>query len=286
MVRHPSELFIKFVMTLPNQNATTDSWVAGYIGQLGFPEPELAYMGWLRAQMAPKLPDPFFPTNKFDPASVKFLKEEKIYGLHHPDVVTQECFKILTDFRARPMIEDFLLGRMDPKEVARKVNARLSAFFLAEVIETYGHYFWNCTLLKVDEWSYMLREVDHRRQHTLSILQVGPAMALHKHGFSQQIESKTILKEMQESVYFDFRDWKAQPRSTKKTRALSVLARAAIGIDERLAQADSALKESLAAFERFRMKQSEHQVKSITELAPEGNFTGSGAKLIEAKVAK
>jgi hypothetical protein len=277
MVRHPSELFVKFLIT----KGYNQQQAVQYVEQLGFPRPDPLYLVWLCQNI--QIPKDFQPTNRFHPESVAFLKQEKIYGLHNPDKTVRECFQILTNFKARTIIEDMLLGRIEPKEVARKVNARLNEFFTTDTIEAYARYFWDCTLLKVDDWAVMLKELDHQREHAMAILNVGPAMALHKHGFQQAIDSKTILQEMQEAIYFDFRDWKAQPRSTERTVAMTRLARSAVSLDERLSEADSALKESLKAFEQFRMRQSENQVKGIQEIAPEGNYTGSGAKLLEPK---
>lgn len=282
MIRHPSELFIKFLMCRPDPGSDNDNWVINYVEQLGFPAPDRNYLAYLRHNLMAVKPHDFAPANRYHLDTTRFLKEQKIYGLFNPDKTCLDSFQILTNLKARPIIEDMLLGRLEPKEVAKKVNSRLSTFFTGEVIEAYARYFWDCSLLKVDDWAVMLKAVDYRREHTLAILNVGPAMALHKHGFQQAIDSKTILQEMQETLYFDFRDWKAQPRSEERTVALTRLARSAVYIDERLSEADSALKESLKAFEQFRMKQAEATVRGIKEIAPDGNFSNSGAKLLEA----
>lgn len=282
MTRHPSESYIKYLISLPREEARSDGWVTLFVEQLGFPKPVPDYLDWLRRDITPKIPADFQPTNKYHAPSVTFLKSEKIYGLYNPDQATQSCFTLLSNARARPIVEDLLLGRLDTKEVAKKVNARLSEFFTADVIDSYAHYFWNVSILKVDDWAILLKDVDFYREHTLAITRVGPAMALHKNGFQQHIDSKTVLSEMRDAVHFDFLEWKMQPRSINKTKAMAALAKAAIGLDERLSEADSALKESLAAFERFRMKQSEEGVIDIKEIAPQGNYTGSGAKLLES----
>jgi hypothetical protein len=86
---------------------------------------------------------------------------------------------------------------------------------------------------------------------------------------------------MLETLYFDFRDWKTQPRSEERTKALALLAKSATIIDERLSQADTAMRDSLKAFEQFRMQHAQLEVQDVRDLAPDGNFTGSGAKLLE-----
>ena len=107
-------------------------------------------------------------------------------------------------------------------------------------------------------------------------------MALHKMGFSQQIESTTMLKEMMEGLFFDFREWKSQPLSASRTKAMTAIARTAAAVDEQLSQADSALKDSLRAFEQFRMQHAQMAVPDVRQIAPGGNYSGSGAKLLEA----
>jgi hypothetical protein len=88
---------------------------------------------------------------------------------------------------------------------------------------------------------------------------------------------------MLEGLYFDFREWKTQPLSERRTKSMTALAKAAVMVDDRLSQADSAIKDSLKAFEQFRMKHAEHTAKDMKDLAPSGNYSGSGAKLLDEK---
>jgi len=281
--RHPSENFIKFLMTAPSV-ANDDTVIISTVVQLGYPAPDPAYLKELRPDLEAQQPVYFQPQNRYHRESQKYLKAQNIWSLHHPDRATREANTIVTNLRARPLIENLLLGRMDPKDIAKRVNARLGEFFTGDGIEAYGHYYWNVALLRVEDWEKLLKDYDYQRENTMSILQVGPSMALHKLGFQQSLESKTILKEMMEGVYFDFREWKAQPRSESRTRAITSLAKAATVLDIQLSQADSALKESLKAFEAFRMRTNEQKPKDVREIAPAGEFTGSGAKLLEAPI--
>jgi hypothetical protein len=210
------------------------------------------------------------------------MRAEGIYGLHNPDKPSREAQLLVINLRARPIVENLLLGRMDPKEIAKKANARLGEFFTSEGIEAYGHYYWNVARLTVEDWSQLLKDYDTQRQNTLSIIQVGPAMALHKMGFQQSIDSKTILKDMLEGVYFDFREWKTKEHGLSRTKAFSALARSATLLDMQLSQADGALKDSLKAFEQFRMQHSKKTPPGMRELAPDGNYSNSGVKMLEA----
>jgi hypothetical protein len=283
MVRHPSENFIKYLMTGLNAQATNDDWIATQIVSLGFPHPDRDYLLFLRSTLNVKKPAGFQPDNKYNRISVRFMRDEGIYALHNQDRHAKEARNILMNLRARPIIENLLLGRMEPKDIAKKVNARLGEFFTAEGIDAYRHYFWDVSKLSVEDWSKLLQDYDVQRQNTLAILQVGPSMALHKMGFNQSIDSKTVLKDMMEMVYFDAREWKSKAHGIDRTRAITALSKAAVMIDTGLSAADNALKDSLKAFEQFRMKHAKGEVKSVREVAPDGNFSGSGVKLLEAK---
>lgn len=286
MTRHPSERFIKYLMTSVHQNARDDAWVAMTVQALGFPAPNMQYLAWLRQDLTARIPVNFQPTNRYHRESVRVLRSEGVYSLHHPDKGAREAAFIVTNLRARPIIENLLLGRIDPKEIAKKVNSRLAEHYTAEGVEAYGRYYWDVGLLRVEDWAKLLEEYEYQRHNTLSIVQGGAAMALHKMGFQQQIESKIMLREMMEGLFFDFRDWKNQPLSPSRTKALTSLAMAATKVDQQLSQADSALKESLKAFEAFRMQHAQKSVPDMRHVAPAGNFTGSGVKLLEPHVPK
>lgn len=281
--RHPSTNFIKFLMTAPTM-ANDDASVSFSVVQLGYPPPDPEFLKNTRLELEAHQPVFFQPQNRYHRDSQKYLKSQNIWSLHHPDKATIEANGIVTNLRARPLIENLLLGRMDPKDVAKRVNARLGEFFTNDGIEAYGHYYWNVGLLRVEDWEKLLKDYDYQRHNTMSILEVGPSMALHKLGFQQSLESKTILREMMEGVYFDFREWKAQPRSESKTRSIVSLAKAATILDMQISQADGALRESLRAFEAFRMKTNEQKPKGIRDLAPQGEFSGSGAKLLDSPI--
>lgn len=282
MIRHPSESFIKYLMTCTHPSAADNVWVDTALVSLGFPRPDAALLTWLRSDMNTRRPANFQTNNRYHTPSVRFMRNEGIYGLHNPDKAAREAHLLVTNLRARPIIENLLLGRMEPKEIAKKANARLGEFFTADGIEAYSHYYWNTSRLSVQDWSQLLEDYDVQRQNTLSIIQVGPSMALHKMGFQQIIDSKTILRDMLEGVYFDFREWKTHRHGTDRTKAITALAKSAVLLDGQLSMADSAIKESLRAFEQFRMQHSRDNVQSVRDLAPDGNYTNSGARLLEA----
>lgn len=282
-LRHPSENFIKFLITTTDPRYTDNAVVNIAVTMLGYPSADLQYLDWLRGEVRQRMPAQFSPVNRYHRPSVRFMRQEGIYGLHNPDEASCEATLIATHTRARPIVEELLLGHHHPVTVAKKVNSRLEEKFTADGVEAYKNYYWNVDLLRIEEWAQILQASPDSRSKALSILKVGPAMALHQAGFSQEIESKAILQEMQEAVYFDFLEWKKRPLSMERTKMMATGVKAMVLIDERLSESTSLLKDSLKNFEKFRMKHAKNQVADMRELAPDGNFSNSGAKLLEAK---
>lgn len=282
MDRHPSEYFIRYLLTKPLPQAQDNNWIRQGVQALGFPAPPDTLVERLRSEMYPELPQNYEPSNRYNRESMRFLKKFHIRSIHNPDRHVQQAFLILPNFKVRRIVEKLLLGRMDPKEVAKKVNARTEQFFTVESIRVYCHYYWNCGLMKTADWSDFFEAYDQSdASRSMAIVHSGPAMALHVTGYQQNLDSKAMLKDVQESMYFDFLSWKNKPTSPDKTSAMTRIAGAMSKTDVRLSEADSALKESLKAFEMFRMKASQTEVPSIDSVAPAGNFSDSGEKLKE-----
>lgn len=282
MTKHPSEFFIKYLLTLTRKEAQDDVWIQDSVKRLGFPEPKPEYVALLRDELYADLPAHYVPDDRFNRPSVKYLRANQIYSLHNPDKTVRDATALLVDFKARKLIEQMLLGRMKPKDIALKANSRLSTFLTSAIIKTYGHYYWNVSLLKSDEWVDFFDEYEKNDlSNSMAILRGGPAMALHLTGFKQHLESKEILRSMQEGMYFDFLEWQKKPHGSERTKAMTSLAKGVSHVDVRLSESDSALRESLKAFENFQMKHSTTKVPGIDDIAPGGTFTDSGAEMKE-----
>ena len=287
MPRHPSEYFIRYLLTLTKPQAQDNAWIQYSVQSMGFPAPEEEYLDDLRKELYKDLPIDYDPENRYNRESVKFLRKHGIWSMHNQDEEVKQALKIIPNYRARRIIEQLLLGRIEDREVTKKANSRLGEFYTTGAIKAYRHYFWNTKLLKTQDWLVFFEAYEtSEASSSIAVLQGGPAMALHLTGFRQNLECKEMLKDMMEGLYFDFREWQAQPRSVNKTKAMTNIAKAAVGIDVRMSEADSALRDSLKAFEAFRMQHAQKGVKSIDEIAPSGNFTESGAEIKELPMPK
>lgn len=281
MIRHPSENFIKSLMVSSHPQAGDDNWVATVIDQMGWPRPRPDYLAWMRGDLFSRRPADFRNDDRYHRPSARYLRNEGIYGLFFSEKAEKEASNLIMDLRVRPLIEHLLLGRLPEMEIAKKINSRFNLHLSVGTVERYHHYYWNVELLRVEDWALLYENNYVAKEAAIAIAQVGPALALHKLGFDQNIDSKSMLRIMQEGLFFDFMQWKAQPLSGEKTKAMTSIARSAVSVDEQLSSSDSALKDSLKAFEHFRMKHGEKKTPDVRTLAPGGNYTGSGAKLLD-----
>lgn len=281
MPRHPSENFIKYLITSGHQSAQDNEWLQMMVTALNYPYPDPVYLNWLRNDISSKIPTDFRPDDRFHTESRKFLRSEGIFGFHQQTREVKEAYGIVLNYPIRAMIEALLMGRLGAQDIAKKVNTKFGTFYTEEGVDAYRHYYWQVGIMRVEDW--MALPDDINKQNILAIFQAGPAMALHKTGIQQQIDSKSMLRSMQEALYFDFMEWRTKKHGGERTKSLTNIAKAAVMVDEQLSQSDSALKDSLKAFEQFRMETERVAVPDVRSLAPGGNFSKSGAKLIEAK---
>lgn len=281
-LRHPSEYFVKYLLTLQRPEALNDGWICDRVKDIGYPAPMVPYVQDLRAALMADFPVNFDPTDRYNRASVKYLSTHGIRSLHAQSDGTKEAIMLLQDSQVRPVLEKLLLGRVAMKEIAIRLNTRFNKFLTEEEVRDYGHYFFNVSVMKIDAWMVFFDQYNRiEQQKSLAILQGGGAMALHVAGFKQDFDTKDMLKDMMETIVFDFKDWKNAPRSLDKTRALATLAKAATGIDERLSESSTAVRDHLALFKQWQMTHAPGVVKGIDDVAPHGNFSESGADLKE-----
>jgi len=281
--RHPSEYFIKYLLTLPQPEARDDNWICTGVQRIGYPPPIIPYIASLRSIVLADFPVDYAPTDRYNRESTKYLRAHGIWSLHNQSPEVRDSIQLLADIPVRRVLEQLLLGRIDPKEIASRLNSRFRRFITADAVSSYSHYFFNCSLLKTADWISFFERYDRtEQQRFMSIIQSGGGMALHMAGFRQDIEAKDMLRDMLETINFDFKDWKNAPRSKDRTMAFATLAKAATGIDERLSESSTAVRDHLAVFKQWQMTHSAAGgVKGIEDIAPHGNFSESGAELKE-----
>ncbi len=242
-------------------------------------QPGDTFWGFLRQRVTSEIPQDFNPHNRLHVASMKFLRKMEIYDLFFPNEAVQEAWAILADPQKRGLIEQALMARIDPKLIATKLNKKFGWFLTEDGVERFGHYFWNVKLLSFDEWGRFLYERTAMYDRHLALLQGPPSLAFFHLRLEQTIESKKMIQRVQEIAYHNLEEINTRAGvSPDKVKAIGILGKVVKECHDALSTSDMALKDILSNFERWRMEHPQQNPPSIHELAPGGNFTGSGAE--------
>lgn len=278
---HPAHYFLRYLVV--TQDDLSDQSINSTLVLHGLAPASVADIAEARQEMEP--PEGFKLWDARHGPSKKWLRKKQVYSLVHPDSATHEMRDgILGSPRLRERLDTLLLGQVPATEIAlrfQKSGTTLSASAISE----YRHYFWNPTNMGLSDWAhYFLRDRDDdgsgrttsSRSTLKAVLHGGADMARYKAGLEQELNGKKILLELQQELYFTFREVRSLPLSEKKVAMLSAVARGLTRLDERLQAGDQALQDTLRRFEQFKIATDPGKVPSLAQLAPKGSISSKG----------
>lgn len=233
----------------------------------------------LRASL--KIPKDFRQNDRKHTPSTNFMREEGIFNLFYPDESTLEAISLLNTLEIRSALEKLILSGEEPKKIAKSLNSKFGTRISSDAVEKYRHYFWNPKIMKIADWERIYSDRRSERREIVNIIRNGPDYTRHVLGFIQSVQIKESLKELVSVLHFDMQELKHQRANGEKTKALSTIANTLIKIDEKLSTNDVSLKEEFKNYERIQLEHVKADIKGMHELAPDGNFTGSGKELKE-----
>lgn len=280
-MRHPAEFYIRAIII--RDPSTTDAQLLREIEQRGFLEPQQNYLGFLRAEIAAApQPNPFQPFNKLHRPSMQYLRDQQVYEMFFPTGGVEEAMSYLTDPAKRMQVEQIIMSRLDIRSVASKVNRKNNWFLTEDGISAYRHFFWNLKLLTFDQWGRYLYERSSLYDRYMTLLQADTKLALFHLRLDQTIESKRMIQRAQEIAYFALEEVNQLPGvRADKVKAIGILGKTITDCHNALSTSDMALSGVLKEFERFRMENPLSSPPPIHQLAPGGNFSGSGIEAPE-----
>lgn len=274
--KHPAEYYIRYLIL--KDPGITDAMLIKTLDDWGFLQPSQTYWGFMRQKLLERPPG-FDPAARLHQPSMKYLREMKVYDLFYPTEATQEAWNILADPTQRSLAEQVLMGRLDLKSTAQKLNKKYNLFLTTEGLQAFYHFFWNVKLMTFDEWGRFLYGRTALYERHLALLQGPPSLAFFHLRLDQNIESKKMIQRVQEISYHNIEEVNAKPGTMPdKVKAIALLSKVVVDCHNALSTSDMALKDVLQQFERWRMEHPMGSPPSIDELAPKGNFSGSGAR--------
>jgi hypothetical protein len=273
--RHPADNYLKSLIV--RDRAVTDGDLQRMLEEASFLTADPTYLPLLRGTI-PEEPPGFQPGNRGHRASVRFLRELKIYELFHPTEPMREAFEILSQPEKRRTVEQVLLARLDLKILANKVNAKHNWHLTADGMRIYQHYFWNVPAMTFDEWGRYLYNRSGLYDTYMSLLLASPMLAFYHLRLDQQIESKRMIQDVERIAHSTLLEVYERPGShIDKAKSIKLLGTTLIQAHEALSTSDMALKEVMKQFEHWRMEHPQIQPPSVKQLtAGGGSFSGLG----------
>jgi hypothetical protein len=278
MAKHPAVQFIKYQII--REPMVTDEQINHTLTQWGMLGPADDFLPLLRASLPP-LPTGFDPTNRLHRPSMQYLRDQGVYEFFFPTAAVEEAWDSLANPQKRMVVEQILLARLDLKLAAKKVNAKNDWHLTSDGMVMFRHMFWKVDALTFDEWGRYLYGRSALYDRYMGLLQASPGLAFFHLRLDQTLESKAMIRRTQEIAFFTLEEVAQRPGTgVDKVKAISMLGKTVVDCHIAMSTSDMALKEVLKEFERFRMVHPHQAPKDIKQLAPGGNFTGSGVDKI------
>lgn len=275
-MRHPAEFYLRALII--RDPAVTDAQLLRELDNRGFLEPPQHYLGFLRQEigMTPP-PQVFEPFNRLHRPSTQYLRDQQVYEMFFPTPGLEEAQSYLIDPAKRMQVEQVIMSRVDIRSVAAKLNRKYNWFLTEDGITTYRHFFWNTKLLTFDQWGRYLYERSSLYDRYMALLQADTKLALFHLRIDQVVESKKMIQRTQEIAYFALEEVNQIPGvRSDKVKAIGILGKTITDCHNALSTSDMALSGVLKEFERFRMDHPLAAPPTVQQLAPGGNYSGSG----------
>lgn len=279
--KHLAAFFLKYLLV--SDPEITDAGLQKSLEDWGFLTADPTYLPFLRQEIETP-PEDFQIGNRAHRPSVRYLRQLQIYEMIHPNDAMHEAMQMLADPEKRMVAEQILLARLDLKIAAQKVNAKRNWHLTEDALALYRHYYWNVPSMTFDEWGRYMYSRTAMYDQYMGLLLATPKLAFYHLRLDQQIESKKMIQRTQEIAYFALEEIAQKPGiPIDKVKSISLLGKVIIEAHNALSTSDMALKDVLKQFEHWRMEHPQVMPPSIKEIAPAGNFSGSGADTSKQK---
>jgi len=270
---HPCLYFIRYLLCVGRTEDHDAKWVGDTLRLQGLYTVRDDLLAEIRSGM--DFPKPFLPSNPEHKESMEFLERMGVKDMFYPTPEVAKATAILQQQALRENVEVALLGRIPHREIAGRMNTRFGCSLGEEDLASYEHFYYNVPLLSMTGWSEFLAEHQEDEYDRRVALHCGSNMALHRLGFKTTLESKQVLRKVQQQLYFRLVDLDRFPTTPDVVRMENALSRTLLSVDERLRESDLALKEVMDQFKRFQMERDNEKVADAHQLSSRGSLSGA-----------
>jgi len=271
-MRHPSELFIKSLLI----RGKKDNDVASLLKEYGLPSiPEEEVDGYLDDLIASL---GVIPTNLYDEAASKWLKDNKVYYLVHPDSVVSACTRLLDNNAIKRDVYVSLLGRVSPDDLALHLFDAYGIDISSETVKAFKHYYFDVDQMSVDDWAPLLESMPGSDpSYYMSALDGGATVAAYRLGRELNVSIRDAVKEAVTGLYVslhEIRHWSASP---SKVKVLSDTVSALSKAHGVISTADAELASVAHELRQFKLARNNTKPVALNALS-EGRHSGSGKR--------
>jgi hypothetical protein len=272
--RSPSENFIKYLISQRKFDTNT---ILRMMEEYGMEGISSRYIEQLENEMGER-PDPWDDT---DAECKEYLRQNKIADLWFPNGAVKEAYEIIAVPQLRADVEQLLLSPLRLEEVVSRLNSHHGITLTPDGVRAFGHYFWNKSLLSMHEWAEFLDDRPGAFDR-ITILKAAPDMAgklvpwvAGMSGPPTGLNTGTVARRMRDIAFMKVLETERQPASLAHSKMMKNYMDVIRAAESEMRQSDVALKDVLAAFEKFRLRKDKEAVPAIEEVAGP-NFSQSG----------
>lgn len=214
--------------------------------------------------------------------TIEFMKKSQVYEMWNPGKTEEETYSLLKQSLIAETAKILLMGRLEPDEVASLLSMKHGYAVSPSCIEIFRDYFWNVATTSYEEWNTLLTG-KQLRGHLLACLYGSKDQARYRAGFNPKVEGKRSLKDLHRTLHFRLEATRFMQDSAHTAETVASLSRELVNVYQAIYGEGAGLEDVLREFKAFMLQNRDPEVVSIKELAPNGNFTGSGVKFLSAK---
>jgi len=272
--RSPSEYFIRYLLSQGKFDTNT---ILRMMEEYGMEPIGSNYVERVQQEMGDR-PDPWDETQQ---ECKQYLRDNKIADLWFPNAPVREAYEIIASPQLRADVEQLLLSPLKLDDVVARLNEHHNIKLTADGVRSYGHYFWNKSLLSMHEWMEFLEDRPNSFDR-ITTLRASPDMASKlvpwvagMSGPPAGLNTGTVARRMRDIAFMKVLETERQPASLAHSKMMKNYMDVIRAAESEMRQSDVALKDVLAAFEKFRLRKDKETIPAIEEVAGP-NFSQSG----------
>jgi len=276
---HPSQQYLRYllaeawgdetkVLTLESVNEILRHYSLLRIGEQDFER--------LRGEFSP--PEDFKFSNHRSPATVAFMKDEKIFSLWS---TAPEMCRVLKELLGHKLVSEtvqiLLQGDVPSDVIASLVSKRyrLNPSLTYGMVDMYRHYFWDRAAWSHKEWEFAMSD-DWMGDRFLAPLYGGDQQALYRAGFNPKYDPKQALRDSHRQVTFRIQYLQSRGDSKNITDLLTKLMREERALYDRLYGEGGEMASQQQTVKHFALEHRDPGVRRLDDFVEKGGGTYSG----------